>query len=172
MIRWYVDKDGNKKLQKLTTPYGGEKITLEKILKCKFVFERWEDVPTEYEIKDDIISDTPIEDKREAQLFDSTSQEYINSSLMCIDGHEIVNTGKDSEDRNVYRTKGDLFKVLTEPAPRRQFDVSKLKEKIEQRQYGQRAGEDHALRMFNHRLDVLEAWNNGTIEELLEGWTK
>lgn len=84
-----------------------------------------------------------------------------------IDGHEIVNTGKDSEDRNVYRTKGDLFKVLTEPAPRRQFDVSKLPTRIHHASIydeGKFDGE------YFLKEKVLEAWNNGTIEELLKGW--
>lgn len=73
MIRWYVDKEGNKRLQRIAIPYGGEKITFEKILSGKFVFPKWEDIP--------IVHEDPVEMNKNAKKYFEQSMKNLDRLL-------------------------------------------------------------------------------------------
>jgi len=99
----------------------------------------------------DIISDTPIEEE--------------GQKLWAVDfGTNEVHLNRTEEQKKL-----PLFVDGRQVYPRRQFDVSKLRKEKEQRSW---CDAEIANTKYNTRLQVLEAWNNGTIEELLTTWVE
>lgn len=124
MIRWYVDKDGNKKLQQ--QEHGYEEIDGKM---CEGMY--WNDVPVEY----DIISDTPIEEspfisdalkhaEEASKSFNKDLVNHLDKLETKIEAELVVEAGLydpklgDFDRKEIYRGPVDV-------PPRRQFDVSK-----------------------------------------------
>ena len=110
----------------------------------------------------DIISDTPVEEPIEYVPY--TNADGTKGHLKCYsaDGKQIEPPIR-WDGRTVYDSTGSVV------SGRRQFDVSKLPTRIHHASIydeGKFDGE------YFLKEKVLEAWNAGTIEELLEGWTK
>lgn len=118
----------------------------------------------------DIVSDTPIEEEslEETRRYYAPIGEVHSLSLNTLPVEIHVNIEDYAESpvflNGVRLLENENLGII--PKTRRQFDVSKLKDKPRKGSafYPQDVG------IYDTRLEVLEAWNAGTIEELLKGW--
>lgn len=143
------------------------KNTLKGELSSEVLSRLYDDVRTEgggTPVQSDFVKDALELAEQSAHSFQESFKKHVDH---LIKRHKEIENGL--EGFRVTTWVGDIPDTFYKEPERKKFDVSKLKRPVIE---GIPAEDEQNMGFYFAQREILEAWNAGTIEELLEGWTK